>query len=72
MLRYSELRCERCGQVLREERAHHICETCGIVEGCCEAQIENLASVECVANLPDEVETPGYDSEVLVAREDAI
>jgi hypothetical protein len=41
MIRVCESRCPKCGQSVREERAHYRCERCGIVEACCEGQIVN-------------------------------
>jgi hypothetical protein len=40
LLRFSESRCPKCGEPLREERAHYRCESCGIVEACCEGICE--------------------------------
>lgn len=32
VIRVSECRCPKCGQSIRKERAHSLCERCGIVE----------------------------------------
>lgn len=42
MVRFDECRCRKCGQPLREERAHYRCETCGIVEACCEGSKDEV------------------------------
>ncbi len=56
MLRLQETRCPKCGSPLREERAHYRCESCGIVEACCEgrrAKPEDLDAAPEAPPLPE-------------------
>ncbi|MBI1756444.1 MAG: hypothetical protein HYR64_04975 [Fimbriimonas ginsengisoli] len=43
--------CPGCGKPLREERSHYRCESCGIVEACCEAQSEGPEAAAEAATL---------------------
>jgi hypothetical protein len=42
MIRVCESRCPKCGQSVREERAHYRCERCGVIESHCESRADTI------------------------------